>query len=150
MPLETTIDFLAVFKSRRDHCHALLNLSRTQQELIHADDYTGLLVVLGQKQLILGRLDEVASRHRKLFADWKTLRESLAAETRLNCEHILAETEAILAELIEEENNSTAGIVRRRDAAHSELQAINQGTQVNHAYRDALAPTTHRHLDLNQ
>ena len=150
MPTDAPIDFLTLFQSRRDHCHALLNLSRTQQELIRADDYTGLLVVLGQKQMILGRLDEVTSRHREIISQWQSLREQLDAETRLNCDHVLAETEAILAELIEEENNSTQGIVRRRDAAHSELQSLQQGNRVNHAYRDALAPATHRYLDLDQ
>jgi hypothetical protein len=143
-------DFLAVFQSRRDHLQELLKLSRTQQELISRDDYTGLLVVLGQKQLILGSLDEIKTRHLEMFAKWKTVREDLDTETRIDCEHVLAETEAVLAELIQEEESSTQNIVRRRDEAHGELLALSHGSRVNHAYRDALAPTTHRHLDVNQ
>jgi hypothetical protein len=142
--------FLTVFQSRRDHCQALLELSRVQQELIRSDDYTGLLVVLGKKQLILGRLDEMKTRHSEMLARWKSARDDFDAETRTDCEHVLAETEAVLAELIQEEESSTQHIVRRRDEAHGELLTLTQGSKVNHAYRDALAPTTHRHLDVNQ
>ena len=150
MTVAASIDFLAVFQSRRDHCHALLNLSRMQQDLIHRDDYTGLLVVLGQKQLILGRLDELKSRHVEMFSQWNSKRDSIDADTRQNCEHVLAETEALLAELIQEEDSSTKNIVRRRDEAHVELESLSEGGKVNHAYRDSLAPATHRHLDLNR
>jgi hypothetical protein len=143
-------NFLTVFQSRRDHLRELLKHSRAQQELISNDDYTGLLVVLGKKQLILGSLDEMKSRHAEMFARWKTVRENFDTDTRIDCEHVLAETEAVLAELIQEEESSTQRIVRRRDEAHGELLALSQGSQVNHAYRDALAPTTHRHLDVNQ
>ena len=150
MSAATSSDFLTVFQSRRDHCQALLELSRTQQELIRSDDFTGLLVVLGRKQLILGRLDEMKTRHREMFARWNTVREAFDTETRIDCDHVLAETEAVLAELIQEEDSSTQHIIRRRDEAHGELLALTDGSRVNHAYRDALAPATHRHLDVNQ
>jgi hypothetical protein len=143
-------DFLTAFEARRDQCRALLELSRQQQALIGSDDYTGLLVVLGQKQLILGRLDDMKARHAEVYAQWTLCRNALDTDARHDCEHVLAETEALLAELIREEDSSTQHIVRRRDVAHHELQAVSHAGQVNRAYRDALAPATHRHLDVNQ
>ena len=143
-------DFLDTFTARREQCRALLELSRQQHELISNNDYDKLLVVLGQKQRILGRLDEMKTRHDDFVVQWKLHRGALDPETRDDCDHILAETETILVELIGEENDSTKQIVRRRDAAHSQLRLLGEGQRVNHAYHDSLAPATNRHLDVNQ
>lgn len=143
-------DFPRIFDARRRQCRALLELSQNQREYIDNDDYTGLLVVLGQKQRVLGRLEEMKSRHTEAVRQWKTGRQTIDPEIRDDCDHILAETESILLELIQEEESTTRQIIQRRDAAHGQLQKIVQGSSVNRAYRDSLAPATHRHLDVNR
>jgi hypothetical protein len=143
-------DFLETFTARREQCRALLELSRQQHELIGNDDYDRLLVVLGQKQRILVRLEEMKTRHDDFVTQWKSHRGTLDPETRDDCDHILAETETILLELIGEENDSTKQIIRRRDAAHSQLRLLADGQHVNRAYHDSLAPATNRYLDVNR
>jgi hypothetical protein len=143
-------DFSALFHTRREHYRALLELSRRQIDLIAADDYTGLLVVLGQKQRLLGRLDEMNGQHADLKRQWHDRRESLDPDLRDDCEHILAETEAILAQLLEEEQQSAGRLTERRDETRRQLQTISRGSQVHDAYRDTLAPATHRHLDVGK
>lgn len=143
-------DFIDTFTARREQCRALLELSRQQHELIGNDDYDGLLVVLGKKQRILGQLEEMKVRHEDFVNQWKTHRGKLDLESRDDCDHILAETEIILVELIGEENDSTKQIIRRRDSAHSQLRSLAEGQRVNRAYHDSLAPATTRHLDVNR
>jgi len=143
-------DILTALKTRRQHCHHLLDLSRRQRGLIDSGDYVQLLTILGQKQRLLGRLDELNKQHPDLRNRWHDLRESGDSDWRDDCEHLLAETEAILAALIDEEQQSTDFLAQRRDATQKQLQAISQGARVHEAYWESLAPATHRHLDVDQ
>jgi hypothetical protein len=69
---------------------------------------------------------------------------------RRSCEAALAESETLLAELLEHERESTTVLARRRDETRRQLQNIASGGQANEAYRDTLAPATSRHLDVDQ
>lgn len=143
-------DFRTVFQTCRDNWKILLELSRRQMELIGADDYTQLLAVFGQKQRIIGRLDEVKRRYPNLRKQWHARRAKAEDALRNDCDRLLAETEAILAELLKEEQTSTQHLAGRRAATQRELQAISKGSEVHQAYRDGLAPATHRHLNIDQ
>ncbi len=146
----TASEFLTIFQKFREHWRNLLELSRRQRALIDADNYTQLLSVLGQKQRILGHLDELKQRHPGLRERWQSRRETFDASFGDDCDHVLAETEAILAELLKEEQSSTEHLTSRRDETQQELQAISNATEVHKAYRDSLAPATHRHLDVGR
>ena len=143
-------EFLTIFQTCREHWRDLLELSRRQMALIEADDYPQLLSLLGQKQRILGRLDELKQQHPGLRERWLSRREAVDPELGDDCDHVLAETEAILAELMKEEQVSTERLTGRRDKTQRELQAIANATDVHKAYRDSLAPATHRHLDVDR
>lgn len=146
----TELELLDLLKSRREHCRTLLEMSRRQMALIETDDYAGLLEVLGRKQQVLSDMDAQKRRHPGLQERWRDYRATAEPEIRDECEHVLAETEAILAELMAEEHGSTEFLTQRREATRRQLQTISGGTQVHAAYRDHLAPSTHRHLDLDQ
>ncbi len=150
MSTTCALDFLTTFKTRRQHCRALLELSRQQLQLIAGDDFTELLDVLGQKQRLLGCLDELKHRHPQLWDRWQAQRDSLDAAVRHDCETALAESEGFLAEILENERGGTQALTARRDATQKQLQAISQGGQAHAAYRDGLAPATNRHLDVDQ
>lgn len=147
---QSATEILRLFETRREHCRNLLELSRRQIELIDGDDYTQLLSVLGRKQRILGALDELKMQHPQLMQRWQAQRTTADATMRDDCEHVLAETETILAELIKEEDDSTRRLTQRRNATQQKLQTISKGTQTHQAYRDSLAPVTHRYLDVDQ
>ena len=143
-------DFLQTFADRRQCFAELLDLSRRQTALVESDDYSQLLSVLGGKQRILGRLDEIGRGRPALWQAWRDQRDRLPAGLRRDCEQALAESERLLAELLEHERVSTEALLRRRDQTRRELQTVAAGSHVNHAYRDSLAPITHRHLDTDQ
>ena len=150
MTTNTACDILDVFRQRRDQCRLLLGLSRAQRTLIDSDDYAGLLHVLGRKQRILGNLEEISKRVGNLKQVWRSQRGTIEPELREECEHVLAETEAIFSELMREEGDSTDHLTRRRNATRDQLRAVSQGPHVHAAYRDNLAPATHRHFDVGQ
>jgi len=143
-------ELLNTLKKRRAHCAELLDLSGKQAELVESSDYTQLLEVLGRKQRVLGRLDELKQRQPDLAEQWRVARNTAPQEWCDDGEHVIAETEAILAELIEQETQSTERLTRRRDSAQKDLQAISNGSRAHEAYRDGMAPATHRALNINQ
>ncbi len=143
-------DFLKTFADRRQCFAELLELSKRQLGLVETDEYTRLLGLLGGKQQILGRLESIGKAQPRLWDDWRIERERLAPQTRQMCEQILTETEGLLAQLLEHERVGTESLARRRDQTAHELRTVAAGSRVNQAYRDSLAPVTHRHLDLDQ
>jgi hypothetical protein len=150
MSLATLDDILDILKHRRSHCRDLLDLSRRQNRVIDASDYSSLLVVLGQKQRVLGRLDEIKRRYPELGRQWSALRETGLPSVRRDCEAVISETEAILAELVQTEKDGAEQLCQRRDATRQQLESIAQGVHVNETYRDNVAPLSHRFLDVNR
>lgn len=139
-----------IFEARRAHCRNLLDLARQQKALIDADDYARLLEILGRKQRVLNELAAINERHPDLREQWQARRGRLEPGLRDDGEHILAETEAIMSELLDEESQSTRHLTAKRDRTQKQLQAVSSGGRVNEAYRTSLAPATHRHLDVDQ
>jgi len=145
MPAAT--NFLTIFADRRQCFADLLELSQRQLELVEKNDYAQLLGLLGGKQQIIGRLESLGRSRPGLWDDWRSDRNQLAPLARQACEEVLAQTEALLARLLEHERTSTETLARRRDQTARELRAVAAGGRVNQAYRDSFAPVTHRHLD---
>jgi hypothetical protein len=85
-----------------------------------------------------------------LKESWRSRKHTLDATLRDDCDHLLAETEAILAEILEEEQDSTDFLTHRRDHTQQQLEGITNGGRVHDAYRTSMAPATHRHLDIGQ
>jgi hypothetical protein len=144
------IDHPKLFSVRLEYSKALLKLSIQQQALIDQDDYPGLLDVLGEKQRLLGQLDQYTKQLPTLWEQWKSERDQLPTEQRETCDEILSESEAVLSKLLENEDTSTQSMVDRRDRTKQQVQSLNQGEKVGDAYRDSLAPVTHRHLNIDQ
>lgn len=143
-------DFLKTFVDRRQCFADLLELSKRQLGLVETDEYSQLLGLLGGKQQIIGRLEKIGKAQPRLWEDWREERDGLAPPARQACEQTLAETEALLAQLLEHERVSTEGLACRRDQTAHQLRTVAAGSRVNQAYRDSLAPATHRLLDTDQ
>jgi hypothetical protein len=144
----TLSEFERLLEDRRAQCLRLLELSFRQRDFIAREDYTALLGLLGQKQQILGRLDEQKERQPALVEFWRTRRDGLPAGPRDRCERLLVGIESALAQLVGEEQASSEHLARRRDATRHELERLHQGAEVHRAYRDGTDPAAHRHLDV--
>ena len=146
------LDFSYIFRVRRDYCRALLELSRGQDTLIETDDYTQLLVILGQKQGILGRMEELNRGQPRLWETWRAQRGQLDAGTRALCETLLEETQTVLAELHQQEHLSTERLASRRNETRLELATIAHGARAHDAYAhvEAASAESGYRLDVGQ
>jgi chromosome segregation ATPase len=104
---------------------------------------------LAQKQRILGRLDEVKRRYPELSRQWTSLRDAGLPAVRNDCESLIAETESILAELLESEKQGTQQLSQRRESTRRQLEAVSQGVHVNQTYADTTPTFNHRFLNTN-
>ena len=67
----STIDYLKLFKAREATFAELLRLSTSQWDRIVADEYDGLLDILGAKQRLLGRLEELSTVFPAVVERWR-------------------------------------------------------------------------------
>lgn len=144
------MDYLQIFEERQSCFAELLRLANEQRMLIDAVDYAQLLTLLGSKQRVLGQLEEMQRQHPRLAADWKAVRAGLSVETREACEHVLAETEATLAQLLDQERRDTDEIAARRDQTRSQLNSVSLGQKANAAYGAPPPHVSFRHLSVGQ
>jgi hypothetical protein len=149
-PVMNNTDYLETFESRRQCFRELLELSRCQPGLVAEGSYVQLVALLGSKQRLLARLDDSGESHPHFLDAWRRDRERIPHEVRAQCERILAESETLLAQLIEAEHHSTELLTRKRDATRRQISEISQAGKVNLAYGESLAPVTHRHLNVDQ
>jgi hypothetical protein len=147
MALLTLEEVRDVLQHRRKHFRDLLDLSHRQHKFIDAGDYTQLMSTLAQKQRILGRLDEMKRRYPELSRQWTSLRDSGLPATRNDCESLIAETETILAELLDSEKQGTHQLSERREATRRQIEAVSQGVHVNQIYADSSPTLNHRFLN---
>ena len=143
-------DFLQVFGVRRQCFDDLQKLSDEQHSLIDQDDYTRLLALQGHKMRVIGQLETVTAQHPHLMRDWKANRDRLPPATRQQCEATLAETEKLLAGLLEQERTDTQKISDRRDETRRQLQGLASGVRAQQAYSGDRSMANHRVLDIGQ
>jgi hypothetical protein len=142
----TIDDYLKAFHARRECCRALLELSREQQRLIDADDYEELVTVLEMKQHLV---DELVGGTDAPWKTWKQHRASLSPTGQHACDTLLAETEALLLTLLDEEQLGVKRLTTRRDATERELNQITSTQQIQSAYHSTANKTSPWGLDVN-
>lgn len=143
-------DFLKLFAVRRECFDELRRLSEEQHELIAQDDYSSLLALQGNKLRVIGQLEAVTAQFPQLMRDWKAQRDQLPHDTRLKCDATLAETEHLLAGLLEQERNDTQTISDRRDETRRQLYGLSSGVRAQQAYAGDRNVANHRVLDIGQ
>lgn len=145
---DATVTTVRVFRQRREYTRVLLEMSLQQESLITRDAYTELLELLANKQQILMELEKLSAQNSQLWHNWKTVRENLADDVRLECESLLEATESDMAELVDCEHRGTEELHTRRDALQAKLSTISNGSVAHHAYHVDDSPT-HR-IDIGQ
>lgn len=141
-------DYLSLFQTRHDQSRILLTLSKQQQQAIEHNQMDDLLSILGRKQKVITAMEVLSKQQPELWKNWKHERDQFSEHIQRHCDRLLQETENFLAQLIQQEQQDTDALTKRRDETKTQLEQISQSVQTNQAYRDNLAPATHRHLDI--
>ncbi|HUY91729.1 MAG TPA: hypothetical protein VMV10_23505 [Pirellulales bacterium] len=128
-------DRLAELAGRRHGCLQQLHvLSRRQLELIDQEDMTQLLGVLAAKQRLLGELQEVERGLDPFRGQNPAERRWRTPEARRRCADLIAQSEALFAEILQREKEGEEQMRRRRDQKAVRLQGARTATQARSAY----------------
>jgi len=137
---------IVALRERRDLCRSLKSVAESQREALAGEDYESLIRVLGERRVLLDRLAAAATASR----DWPTTRTLLPEAERIEGDALWNETRTLLGELARAEQEAITDLTARRDATREELRDIASAGRANAAYRDSLAPVTHRSLDVDR
>ena len=86
-------------------------------------------------------------RYPELSRQWTLLRDTGLPTVRTDCEALIADTEAILAELLESKKQGTDRLTERREATRRQLESVSQGVHVNQVYAETTPTLNHRFLN---
>ena len=148
MPAMNDKDILVHLKSRQQYCVDLLELSRKQRKLISGKKYTELIILIENKQRILGCLEGLKQKQPGIVSEWKSRRDVLSTELRKVCETVIQETEVLLTELLNEEQICTDDLKRSRDETSRELSELTSGHRAHQAYGTTSPLARNRYLDV--
>ncbi len=126
--------FRGIFQRRHEYARLLLELSNKQQRLIEEGEYSGLIELLLRKQTVLDELQAISQTDPPLLEQWMKKRDSLSGVHRQECEQWLAQSEKILAELMDLEQRCTSQLQQKRETTESELEAIASTIHLQDAY----------------
>lgn len=145
-PALTGDKYLTAFRTRKECCRALLELSREQRLLIEADDYEALIELLQMKQRLV---DELVGPPDAPWKCWKNDRHNLSTATLALGEALLQETEELVQTLLAEEQVGTNELTARRDASERELAQMSSSRQIDSAYGPTPVVGSRLGLDLD-
>jgi len=126
--------FRSLFQRRHEYARLLLDLSTQQQELISHAQFGGLIELLLRKQTLLDALQELSQGEPPLLQQWENNRNLIPETVREECEHWLALSEQVLADLMELEQTCTSELQQKRDHTQTQLEAVSNAVHMQDAY----------------
>ena len=138
-------DLLAELIERRHRCVVELHrLGIEQEQLIQAGDMGRLLQSLSVKQKQLAQLQQIQHELRPFHNQDPDARRWRSQQIRRRCAALLAESESLLAEIVEREKQNEQQLCRRRDQAAARLEGFHTASQARGAYAAHAGRTTVR------
>jgi len=136
-----------LIRAKRACLVAVRDLGRKQLELIAGGNMTGLLDLLAAKQPALDRLQRIERGLEPFRGQDPESRRWPSPEDRRRSAEEVAECEALLAEILSQEKQAEAELVRRRDETALRLDRAHLAGRARGAYCQS-TPAAARQLDL--
>jgi hypothetical protein len=147
MPLPT--DILAeLVEKKHDLLVQLRDVGLRQMELIDGADITQLLKLLSSKQRLLVALQDVERRLNPFRRENPDDRIWRTPADRARCADLANRSEALLAEVVEQEKRSEAQLCVHRDRVAEELEGAHRAAEAASAYGENRWPLSPQ-LDLS-
>jgi uncharacterized protein YPO0396 len=118
----------------------LRRLALAQHDLIAAEDPTGLLNLLSQRQRLIEQLAELNVKLEPARADWKRVESMLTTEQRGKAQRLVEEVGQLLAEILQADEADSKVLSARKQMIGQKIQATVAQSQVQAAYRRVAGP----------
>ena len=128
----------------------LLALSQAQEKVFTEAGARALIKVIGRKQLLIAKLDEIDLLLEPYTSQWSDTLDALPAGDRRAISDAVDEIAAILHALIESEKQIEATVAAARDRTAADIRAGNENRAAVKAYAEPLASAAGRFYDREQ
>ena len=125
---------LVGLKRQQECVRQLAALCRQQRQLVDSGDAEGLLRLLGRRQGLIRELEDAEKEVAGFKAGWPHTRDDLPASDRPRVEQLLAEIEACLKQIIEQDEQDYRQLAGAKEQVGRQLRHAAVGRQVNAAY----------------
>ena len=115
----------------------LAALSESQRQLITGDKAEKLLTLLGDRQRLLDRVQELAVKMRPYQSTWARLRQHASREETEEVDRLLGKVNAMLAAIISTDKADAQLLAVRRSATGQEMSTLKTGRTAGAAYAAA-------------
>jgi len=88
-----------------------------------------LLQVIAKKQRVLADLKSLGQNFGGLSANWKNIRHALSDEERAACDALLAKSESLLAQTLQQESQGTDNLTQLRERTDGQLHKAGERSQ---------------------
>jgi hypothetical protein len=126
---------IALLGEQRDLYQRLRQLSEQQRTLITGDRPELLLGILRDRQALVGALARLNEQLSPFRQNWDRMYADLAAEARDRVNGLLQEINRLLRVILRTDQEDTALLTARKQAAGQELAALNGGRSAHAAYQ---------------
>lgn len=126
---------IALLGEQRDLYQRLRQLSEQQRTLITGDRPELLLGILRERQALVGALARLNEQLSPFRQHWDRMYADLAAEARDAVNALLQDINRLLRVILRTDQEDTALLSARKQAAGQELTALSGGRSANAAYQ---------------
>lgn len=123
-----------LLSEQRDLYRQLARLSERQRGLITGDEPERLLALLSERQQLIDRLESIGVELRPYQANWRQVRAGLTDDEGRRVDGLLGEVNAILSEILKQDEADTALLSARKNQTQQQIGTIQTGRQVGRAY----------------
>lgn len=133
----STATLQTLIRQKLDVVRILAELARQQVSFVQSGEMTQLLTLLAGKQTMLNQLQAIEEKLTPFRDQPPHTRTWASAVERQECLDNVARCEAILAEIIQQEQQAETVMVRRRDQLATQLAGAQSAGEATAAYATA-------------
>lgn len=122
----------------------LRKLAVSQRDLIAAEDPSGLLNLLSQRQRLIDQLATINQRLEPVRAEWKKIEAMLSTEQRARAADLVEQVGQLLAEILQADEADTKLLSARKVVIGQQLKGTVATAQAQAAYKRSTATSAAR------
>ena len=127
-------ELIALLTEQCGFYEQLAALSESQRHLITGQKAEKLLTLLGDRQKLLDRIQELAVKMRPYQTMWAQMRQGASREEAEEVDRLLGKVNAMLATIIDTDQTDAQLLAVRKNATGQEMSTLKSGRMANAAY----------------
>jgi len=146
---DTHARILSDLASQVGHYEQLLKLASRQRDLIAGDRADELLILLGERETVIAKMNLLDQRLRPVRAEWASVSGSLDAEVRQQAQAMFEKLRDLLGKITSSDADDALVLQQKKLDVRKQINATGQQLQVTRHYAaDAYASQAKSNLNI--